>query len=132
MEGRPRARLTADSRDRRAGGWARWCGLAFSIAFAIAAGPARAQQVLPLGETVRGEIGQDSPPVSAPALRTDRRHGRWRTRGQSYWLEIPVPDKYTVTLSSLYFDTYLVLRDAEGRVEEGYRPGRVRPRFACL
>ncbi len=70
--------------------------------------------VLHVGQTVEAWMKPHAPPVSTPALEATDPDGR---RGAAiYRLVVDDPGTITVELRSFIFDTYLVLRDAEGGV----------------
>ena len=70
--------------------------------------------VLRVGEAVQGEMTGEEGAVSTPVL--DARSTRAPTVGQSFLIQVDESGPYHVDLRSYFFDGYLVLRDAAGRL----------------
>ncbi len=75
--------------------------------------PARAPEVVRVGDVVRGEIVESSAVVHTPAL--DAKPSRFPFRGVTFRCELPIGTT-TIELRSWLFDAYLVVRDLEGEV----------------
>jgi len=68
--------------------------------------------VLKVGETIQGEIPPDAPIVESPGLAEGINHAP--ARGITYRLELDGGGPVTITLKSIWFDSFLVARDADG------------------
>jgi hypothetical protein len=67
------------------------------------------------GTTLAGTIEETDPRIESPILRSTS-YADSVVRGKSYRIEVPETGPYTIELRSCFFDSYLVLRGAEGRV----------------
>jgi len=70
--------------------------------------------ILRVGETVKGMIEDGDPVIHTGIL--DKNYTQAPTVGKRYLVQVSEPGNYTIEMKSLFFDTYLVLRDKEGKI----------------